>query len=399
LSNIKEDVGTNPGVCPYYGKNKWPSAQFKETVLAVNQRMFRSAMLVMRGCDALIEEDRVQHGRGPLEEGRLTFVEIAERGTTLAGRWIWYDSAFSRDDTLLEEKKQADEMAAATSSMDNSPPATATTTTTASHTTPSLLVGHNDDAMASMRTHATAIRSSGAAAAFSSLSSSSSSSSSSLSVGHENDEMASMRTHATAIRTSGASSSSLSVGHENDEMASMRTHATAIRTSGATSSTPPLPSPHVGHEDDEMASMRTHATAIRSSGANTANTAACKPASDEAEASRQEFGDYWLPWHIDSQFITLLTSDEYRSEATGRRVSPEEERQHRTNGLVVMNKRGDVVSVAPQIDDKTMLVQMGGFAQIFSGGLLRSCRHAVSRHTARCVRGGGGCGGGAGLGC
>ncbi len=393
MSNIKEDVGTNPGVCPYYGKNKWPSAQFKETVLAVNRRMFRSAMLVMRGCDALMEEDRVQHGLAPLEEGRPTFVEIAERGTTLAGRWIWYDSAFSRDDTLLAEKKQADEMAAAASSMDNGPPAT--TTTTAPHTTPSLLVGHKDDAMASMRTHATAIRSSGAAAA---SSSSSSSSFSSLSVGHENDEMASMRTHATAIRTSGASSSSssssssLSVGHENDEMASMRTHATAIRTSGASSSTPPSPL-RVGHEDDEMASMRTHATAIRSSGANTAAAAACKPAPDDggdAEAedgrsSRQEFGDYWLPWHIDSQFITLLTSDEYRSEATGGRVSPEVERQHRTNGLVVMNKRGDVVSVAPQIDDKTMLVQMGGFAQIFSGGLLRSCRHAVSRHTARCV--------------
>ena len=27
-----------------------------------------------------------------------------------------------------------------------------------------------------------------------------------------------------------------------------------------------------------------------------------------------ELGRYWLPWHIDSQFITLLTSDDFYDE-------------------------------------------------------------------------------------
>jgi len=47
-----------------------------------------------------------------------------------------------------------------------------------------------------------------------------------------------------------------------------------------------------------------------------------------------------------------------------------------------MNKRGDVVSVAEYVTEDSMLVQMGGFAQIYSGGVLTACRHAVLRQSA-----------------
>ena len=51
-------------------------------------------------------------------------------------------------------------------------------------------------------------------------------------------------------------------------------------------------------------------------------------------------------------------------------------------GLVAMNALGQVVAVAPQLTPDTMLVQMGGFAQIYSGGVVNACRHAVLRQSA-----------------
>ena len=51
-------------------------------------------------------------------------------------------------------------------------------------------------------------------------------------------------------------------------------------------------------------------------------------------------------------------------------------------GLVAMNALGQGVAVAPQLTPDTMLVQMGGFAQIYSGGVVNACRHAVLRQSA-----------------
>jgi len=151
------------------------------------------------------------------------------------------------------------------------------------------------------------------------------------------------------------------VGHSEDGLASMRTHATAIRTTGVSAE---------GHHDDATVAVLTDATS--SSGAN--------GDADILKSRTADLGTYWLPWHIDSQFITLLTCDEYRDETTGARVPPPEKREG--TGLIAMNRVGDVAAISPQLDEDVMLVQMGGFAQIYSGGILNACRHAVLRESA-----------------
>ena len=57
---------------------------------------------MLRGCDEFLE-----HDHGPLPTGRRSLEQIATDGTALAGRWIWYDSAFSRDDDLMDVKPAA----------------------------------------------------------------------------------------------------------------------------------------------------------------------------------------------------------------------------------------------------------------------------------------------------
>ena len=96
--NIKEGVGSAPAIDPYYGTNVWPNEEMKRDFTALNAAMYPAALGVMRGCDAVLAAEL-----GPLETGRMRLEDIANEGTTLAGRWIWYDSAFSRDDNLLEE--------------------------------------------------------------------------------------------------------------------------------------------------------------------------------------------------------------------------------------------------------------------------------------------------------
>lgn len=76
LHNIKEDVG-NCAVDTYYGKNVWPSEEYKSKFVAVNKRMYKAALQVLKGCDILV--------RSPEDEGRLSNYEIATNGTTLAG--------------------------------------------------------------------------------------------------------------------------------------------------------------------------------------------------------------------------------------------------------------------------------------------------------------------------
>jgi predicted DsbA family dithiol-disulfide isomerase len=148
----------------------------------------------------------------------------------------------------------------------------------------------------------------------------------------------------------------------------MRTHATAIRTTGET-----VCSSGGGDGGDELASMRTHATAIRTTGA--------EPSKDKTLTSNNsDKGDFWLPWHIDSQFITLLTSDDFYNETTGELMKTPVDRDN--VGLQIMNQDGRILPVSPLLTDDIMLVQMGGFAQIYSGGVLTACRHAVLRRSA-----------------
>jgi len=591
LHNIKEEVG-NCQVDPYFGKNQWPDAEFKNKFISVNKKMYETSLQVMRGCDILVQEEL-----GSAADGRMSNFEIAKNGTTLAGRFIMYDSKFSRDDVLLSQHGQERRPTAVEDYFDTlvrSNPivvfskahcsycanaiklfetagiasfkvidlahdehgeamldlllqrtgqktvpnifldgqhiggfeelqhidlaALKSGSTIPTHTQPvppneAEQAGHGNDELASMRTHATAIRSSGHKEAghasdglasmrthatairttgladmersdgiFSSIRKNAKPAEviGTEQAGHGNDELASMRTHATAIRTSGhkgaghpgdglasmrthatairtnalpdmehsgdglASSRRRSkpakidpaeqAGHGNDELASMRTHATAIRTSGHKGAGHPgdglasmrthstairtngssgmehsgdglvsirkLVKPadmngveQAGHGNDELASMRTHATAIRTSGhkgAGHPGDSVCASGQGEGEthknievsssADTSEMGDYWLPWHIDSQFITLLTCDEFRDEMTGEIRSPPQEREKA--GLIAMNKKGDIVSVADDLTEDSMLVQMGGFGQIYSGGVLTACRHAVLRQSA-----------------
>lgn len=89
-----------------------------------------------------------------------------------------------------------------------------------------------------------------------------------------------------------------------------------------------------------------------------------------SEAAEGDFGDYWLPWHIDSNFITVLHKEMYAHESDAS-LAPEPEGA----GLLVMNGHGKVA--VAQVPDDAMVVQMGAFASIYSGGTLISGRHAV----------------------
>ena len=380
LHNIKEEVG-NCKVDTFFGKNVWPNDKMKEAFTALNKTMYPTAVQVMKGCDALVEQ-----ALGPLEEDRMSMRDIAEQGTTLAGRFIWYDSNFSRDDTLLRSSSDCP-----TGDMCQQTNMKGVTTENRLSTD----VCVQDDNLASMRTHATAIRT----------------------VGNDtgvllqyDDSLASMRTHATAIRTTGSTAShcdnsltsmkyfgedSRSIGdgkdvmsslHCDDSLASMRTHATAIRTTGDNTVAFPqhddclsffridgTTSQTVG-SDGNVVSISANATQsgnVSGGGDATCTQKSCSKHSDAVK------GEYWLPWHIDSQFITLLTCDEFYDEHSSDRIEP---RQNQDGvGLQVMNRAGALLSVAPQLDEDVMLVQIGGFAQIYSGGILTACRHAVLR--------------------
>ena len=118
---------------PFYGKNVWPDDALKQKFTAMNECMYDAALVqphpsllrsdtswpqrhpvyttpryhtltpelhflrydatlrVLRGCDEFLEADH-----GPLAAGRRSLEQIATDGTALAGRWIWYDSAFSQ---------------------------------------------------------------------------------------------------------------------------------------------------------------------------------------------------------------------------------------------------------------------------------------------------------------
>ncbi|KAL1519792.1 hypothetical protein AB1Y20_023299 [Prymnesium parvum] len=461
IHNIKEEVGTKQ-IDPFYGKNVWPNDDYKRKFTAMNECMYSAALLVLRGCDRFLERDH-----GSLAPGRKTLEEIGVQGTTLAGRWIWYDSKFSRDDNLLElkptETTEESLSGSASPGLTSTPVASPAECAPADRDEHSRGRGGEGDGLASMRTAATAMRTSGEndactrksgggqgdglasmrTAATAMRSSGENEACSRKGGGGQGDGLASMRTAATAMRSSGENEacSRKGGGGQGDGLASMRTAATAMRSSGEneacsrkggggqgdglasmrTAATAMRSSGENeacsrkggGGQGDGLASMRTAATAMRSSGENeacsrkggggqgdglasmrTAATAMRSSGADNSQVGEKcessessstnlapDLGAYWLPWHIDSQFVTLLTSDDFYEESSGKHVSPPAEREK--VGLVAMNEAGEVAAIAPHLTPDTMLLQMGGFAQIYTGGVLNACRHAVLRQSAQ----------------
>jgi len=126
-------------------------------------------------------------------------------------------------------------------------------------------------------------------------------------------------------------------------------------------------------------SARQTSTVSASSDSSMAPMAPILPVASEADhdngtianTSKDDVGDYWLPWHIDSNFVTLIHKEMYAYESDAS-IAPEPEGA----GVVFMNEAGDVQVLPPETDD-TMVFQMGAFAQIYAGGHLNACRHAV----------------------
>eukprot|EP00933_Yihiella_yeosuensis_P021052 TRINITY_DN16752_c1_g1_i1.p1 TRINITY_DN16752_c1_g1~~TRINITY_DN16752_c1_g1_i1.p1 ORF type:complete len:854 (+),score=160.01 TRINITY_DN16752_c1_g1_i1:264-2564(+) len=193
--------------------------------------------------------------------------------------------------------------------------------------------------MASMRTHATPVKS----------------------AGHAGDGMASMRTHATPVK---------SAGHAGDGMASMRTHATPVKSAGATTD---VQSSVVRASMTSSQTQPQARTLVTMSQSQESSSAMPPPmAVAEPEQKLEDFGDYWLPWHIDSNFVTILHNEMYAKESDASLV-PEPEGA----GLMVMNKLGDVRRFTCT-DPDALLLQVGGFGQIYTGGHLTAGRHAVA---------------------
>lgn len=90
-----------------------------------------------------------------------------------------------------------------------------------------------------------------------------------------------------------------------------------------------------------------------------------------ATSEGKDLGDYWLPWHIDSNFVTLIHKEMYAYESDAS-FAPEPEGA----GVVFMNEEGDVTTLDTP-DGDFMILQMGAFAQIYAGNHVTSCRHAV----------------------
>jgi len=384
-------------------------------------------------------------------------------GPALAGRFICYDSAFTREDTLLDEKEKDD--------FESSLVASVNTTTTPStsdaakvwqangnsdmvlspkpaghagdglasmrtHSTPIKSAGHAGDGLASMRTHSTPVKSAGHAG--DGLASMRTHSTPVKSAGHAGDGLASMRTHSTPVKSAGHAGDGLasmrthstpvkSAGHAGDGLASMRTHSTPVKSAGhagdglASMRTHSTPVKSAGHAGDGLASMRTHSTPVKSAGhagdgpasmrshsiplkpicsgadglssvrthttsveANTFSDSidysayignldlpALPPENVHKSGGKKDVGEYWLPWHIDSNFVTLIHKEMYAHESDAS-IAPSPEGA----GVVFMNKDGDVQTLDTE-DDGVMILQMGAFAQIYAGGHLTACRHAV----------------------
>jgi len=440
LFNVKEEVpGGKPD--PYFGKNIFPSKEYRHTWVELATPMHEVALKVLQGCDVVVED---LTGRDKVEwraSGR-SLHRLGLEGPVLAGRFICYDSGFTRMDDMLSQAGADDpdhlngtEPVASIPDDKQVGHAGDGLASMRTHSTPIKSVGHASDGLASVRTHSTPVKSAGHAG--DGLASMRTHSTPVKTAGHAGDGLASMRTHATPVKTA---------GHAGDGLASMRTHSTPVKTAGhagdglASMRTHSTPVKTAGHAGDGLASMRTHSTPVKTAGtvgegtmhvrnhgiqnkmpshatdavkwapshamalkmsghggetqvsarAHSTQTMPVKgddmifePAlmySEEAELASSEpksersdvaeHGDYWLPWHIDSNFVTVLHKEMYARESDTSLV-PEPEGA----GLLLMNQRGDVAKMDTHED--AVIVQLGAFAQIYTGGHLAACRHAV----------------------
>jgi len=302
LFNVKEEL--NGGKAdPFFGKNIFPSEDYRETWVKFVDVMYSTSLQILRGCDKVLDTEISQWQKDRSLE------RLGDDGPALAGRFICYDSGFTREDRLLETR---DGLGVSPGNSNASSIAEL----------PEPMQSPNET---SVKT-----------------------------VGHAGDGLASMRTHTTPVKTA---------GHAGDGLASMRTHTTPVKTAG--------------HASDGMATMQTPSAPVKPTSTGypleLSGSLAGSLAGSAAEVSEvpQPETDYWLPWHVDSNFVTILHKEMYASEITGEFI-PEPP----GSGLMFMNEVGETTMLNCS-DPNALLLQMGAFAQIYTGGKLKACRHAV----------------------
>jgi predicted DsbA family dithiol-disulfide isomerase/SAM-dependent methyltransferase len=167
--------------------------------------------------------------------------------------------------------------------------------------------------------------------------------------------LASMRTHTTPVKSAG-----LSMGVRSDGPA--MTQASSLQH---------LPSSSGGAEHN---SVRMHSTQMTPSSSPESLVSPFSTIEDDSvqvQAKENDVGDYWLPWHIDSNFLTIIHKEMYAYESDAS-FAPEPEGA----GVIFMNGLGETTTLDCE-DDGIMILQMGAFAQIYAGGHVTACRHAV----------------------
>lgn len=215
------------------------------------------------------------------------------------------------------------------------------------HSTPVKSAGHSGDGLASMRTHSTPVKS----------------------AGHSGDGLATMRTHSTPVK---------SAGHSGDGLASMRTHSTPVKSAGhsrdgiISSRANSMPATLAVPSGDVLASSRTEggASARALSTSVEPASAAFDDAFFQPHGSEIDVPDYWLPWHIDSNFLTIIHKEMYARESDGFVVE-----EPFGAGVKFMNEDGDIAAL--DCPEDALVLQFGGFGQIYTGGQITACRHAV----------------------
>eukprot|EP00419_Tripos_fusus_P033560 CAMPEP_0172781036 /NCGR_PEP_ID=MMETSP1074-20121228/203227_1 /TAXON_ID=2916 /ORGANISM="Ceratium fusus, Strain PA161109" /LENGTH=1337 /DNA_ID=CAMNT_0013618013 /DNA_START=13 /DNA_END=4026 /DNA_ORIENTATION=+ len=287
LFNVKEEL-PNGKVDPYFGKNIFPSQKYREIFGELVVPMHEAAVDVLRGCDVLVKE--ATSGAGGSAWSNRSLAKLGMDGPALAGRFICYDSGFTREDLLLEQRNSASSVVAGEAHDEVEQLANVSKTaghaadglaSMRTHSTPVKSAGHAGDGLASMRTHSTPVKSAGHAG--DGLASMRTHSTPVKSAGHAGDGLASMRTHSTPIKSAGHAGDGLasmrthstpvkSAGHAGDGLASMRTHSTPVKSAGhasdglASMRTHTTPVKSAGHAGDGLASMRTHSTPVKSAG-------------------------------------------------------------------------------------------------------------------------------------
>eukprot|EP00927_Polykrikos_kofoidii_P001785 TRINITY_DN10696_c0_g1_i1.p1 TRINITY_DN10696_c0_g1~~TRINITY_DN10696_c0_g1_i1.p1 ORF type:complete len:1037 (+),score=82.84 TRINITY_DN10696_c0_g1_i1:67-3177(+) len=362
-------------VDPFAGKNRFPDDDLQTKSAALDLHVRDITLSVMRCCDEILKKEL-----GDAVKERPSMESLIERSPFAFANFKVYESDFSReDDTESKRYEPADvettysEDGVASHGKDSSEKADLSsmrTASTAIRTTKTSKDGQAD--LSSMRTASTAIRttktSKDGQADLSSMRTASTAIRTTKASNDGQADLSSMRTASTAIRTTKASKDGQA------DLSSMRTASTAIRTTKASKD---------GEAD--LSSMRTASTAIRTT--KSQNDGVEKAVEDGSDT---EMAPFWLPWHIDHNFISTLTGESYFDEKTGQLAYGAGAVSDPDTGLVGMNAEGDIVGIAPHLADDTMIALIGSAAQVYSGGVFRASRHAVKRVAAepglaRCV--------------